>query len=325
MDNLTHALHGFALAAVASLDPAIGQNPEAMSAVLWAASLGSQAPDFDFVIRVFGGNVAYLRHHRGISHSVPAWFVWPTLLAGVLSLWYPGFFGLMWVWSFYGVLVHVWMDLLTTYGTTAFWPFLRKRIGWDVLMIVDLVLWALGLLGLYLWYVGWSAAEVLLWTGLPASLYLALRVGIHLYLRWQVRRRYGEQGIRRISIIPFIGLLRWNLVVETAEEYWVGEAHLRKGLCIEQRFPKRERHVFLEEAQRSKVYRTFRWWARHLHVETQERDDGSVQIDLVDLTYWFRDRINMSAHLVLDREGRLLQEYLGKKSLPRKQKTHNVE
>lgn len=314
MDNLTHALHGLGLYAVAATDPMIANDPVAMGAVLWAASLGSQAPDFDFVIRLFLGDVAYLRHHRGISHSIPAWFAWPTLLAGVLWFWYPGQFALLWWWSFLGVLVHVGMDLLTTYGTVAFWPVVKKRIGLDVLMIIDIVLWVLGGFGIYLWMAGFTPQQVLWYAGLPSILYILLRVGVHLVLRWRVRQRFCEDStVCRISIIPFLGLFRWNFVVEHHEMYTLGSVHLRKGVSVDNSYKRIKEDERFGHVGESEVYRTFHWFARHLLLERREREDGLIQINMADLAYRFRDRLPMTAHVVLDAEGRVVEETLGKK------------
>lgn len=320
MDNITHALHGLALYALAMTDPTIAHDPAAQSAVIWATALGSQAPDFDFVIRLVRGEVAYLRHHRGLTHSIPAWVVWPTLFAVLLNLMLPGHFWLIWWWSFLGVLVHVGMDLLTTYGTVAFWPLSGKRVGWDVLMIVDVVLWACGAFGIYLWSQGNSPQLVLLAAGGPAVLYLLVRIGIQLRLRNRVRQSFLGQTLHRISVIPFVGLLRWNLVAEVDDGFHVGTAHLKKGIHVERtfhkgRYPDRVPQLLRLAEEQSDIYRTFKWFARHLHLEVHDLEDGNVRIDMADLAYRMRDRLAFTAHVVLDAQGRLVQEYLGDKRI----------
>lgn len=315
MDNVTHALHGLALYALAATDPALAQDPTAMSAVLWAASLGSQAPDFDFVVRLFGGDIAYLKHHRGITHSIPAWLIWPTVLALVLWIFFPGYFGLLWWWSFLGVIVHVGMDLLTTYGTVAFWPLSKRRYGWDILMIVDVVLWAFGALGIYLWWTGVSPERVLWYTILPSAVYLLLRVAVQFYLRSRVRRFYEKTGaeIGRISVIPFLGMFRWNLVVESAEKYELGTAHLRKGVSIKNSYERKGAEQALAELEHSQVYQVFRWFARHLFLEVKKDEKGQMRAEMADLTFGFSDRLPLTAQVTLDAEGKVLEEKLIRK------------
>ncbi|KEO80974.1 metal-dependent hydrolase [Tumebacillus flagellatus] len=330
MDNITHALHGLALYALAMTDPALAQDPSARSALVWATALGSQAPDFDFVIRLFKGEVAYLRHHRGMTHSIPAWFLWPTLFALVLTPFHPGHFGLIWLWSFLGVLVHVGMDLLTTYGTVAFWPLSGKRVGWDILAIVDLVLWAIGAWGIYLWSQGSSPERVLAATMIPTGVYVLLRAGIQLFLRGLVRRSFPEERICRLSVIPSFGLFTWKWVADTERGFYVGIARLGQGVFVEKSFDKNRTsdtlstHLQAAEAQ-SEIYRVFTWFARHLHIEAHPLPDGGVRVDLADLAYRMRERMGFTAHVVLDAEGRLVHEYLGDKRIKKNnKKTHGV-
>ncbi|ASS76703.1 hypothetical protein CIG75_18150 [Tumebacillus algifaecis] len=315
MDNVTHALHGLALYALAATDPSLAHDPTAMSAVLWAASLGSQAPDFDFVVRLIGGEIAYLKHHRGITHSLPAWLLWPTFLSLLLWPFFPDHFGLLWWWSFLGVIVHVGLDLLTTYGTVAFWPLSKRRYGWDVLMIVDVVLWAIGAIGIYLWWLDVSPERVLWYTIGPAILYLALRTAIQLYLRRQVRQLYRAAGtkIGRVSVIPFLGVFRWNLVVEREGTFELGTAHLRKGVSIQNAYPRHDEEARLVELERSQVYQVFRWFARHLFLEVVRDERGHLRAELADLAFGFRDRLPLMAQITLDAEGNVIEEKLIRK------------
>jgi inner membrane protein len=284
------------------------------------------------VIRLFGGEVPYLRHHRGITHSIPAWFLWPTLFAVILNLFFPGHFWLIWFWSLLGVLVHVGMDLLTTYGTVAFWPLSGKRVGWDILMIVDLVLWAFGAWGIYLWSAGYTPQRVLLYAVVPSLVYIAVRAIVQLRMRKKVRQAFPGQRIKRLSVIPSFGLNAWNLVVDAESGFHVGKAYLRKGIHVEKTFDKT--HQFdmnprwLEQAQeQSEIYRVFTWFARHLHIEAHPLEEGGVRLDLADLAYRMRDRMAFTAHIVLDADGNVVQEYLGDKRMKQARKlkkTHDV-
>jgi inner membrane protein len=324
MDNLTHGLHGLALYVLAATDPAIAGDPSRLNAVFWATAIGSQAPDFDFVIRMFKGNVAYLKHHRGVTHSVHAWLLWPTVIAAVLSIPFPGAYGLLWWWSFLGVITHVGMDLLTTYGTVAFWPFNRKRLGYDVLMIVDPVLWLFGGWGIWLWETGATPQEVLWGTVLPSGLYILLRGVIQILLRKKVKEQYAGQPVQRISVIPGFGLLRWNLVVELKERFVYGNVHLLRGLEVEGELAKlweRDQHPHHESALQSELYRVFQWFARHLFLETERGEDGQVHVRMTDLAFRFGGTFPFHARVVLSPDGKVNAEKLNEK---RQAKTHNA-
>lgn len=71
MDTGTHIVMGVALGGLATLDPAVQQDPLLFQAIFAGTVIGSHAPDFDTVLKL-RDNATYIRHHRGISHSIPA-------------------------------------------------------------------------------------------------------------------------------------------------------------------------------------------------------------------------------------------------------------
>src|SRR5690606_13085996 len=84
MDTGTHFAMGIGLFGLAHLDPAVTAHPVTAQAVLLGTVLGSQAPDFDGLFR-FKGGAAYIRNHRGFSHSIPMIFVWTAFIVIILS------------------------------------------------------------------------------------------------------------------------------------------------------------------------------------------------------------------------------------------------
>ena len=79
MDNLTHTLTGIALSQA-------GLNRKTRFATL-AVILGSNAPDVDIVTR-FGGSVAYLECHRGLTHCLLGASALAVVLAALI--YFPG-------------------------------------------------------------------------------------------------------------------------------------------------------------------------------------------------------------------------------------------
>src|SRR5699024_9464630 len=70
MDTGTHVVMGVALGGLATLDPVVSNDPTLFTAVMAGTLIGSQAPDFDTVLKL-KDNAAYIRPHRGMSHSIP--------------------------------------------------------------------------------------------------------------------------------------------------------------------------------------------------------------------------------------------------------------
>jgi inner membrane protein len=172
VENLCHTLVGGALAR-AGLDRL---SPLATPTMLVAANL----PDVDCV-SLFWGDLAYLEHHRGVTHGVPGLIVQAPLLAGavvlldrlILQKRRPSggaarFLPLL-VVSIVGLLSHLALDFTNSYGVKPWLPFDRTWYYGDLVYIVDPWLWlALGG-GLFLG-AGRSARVTAAWLALFAVL-----------------------------------------------------------------------------------------------------------------------------------------------------------
>lgn len=134
MDPVTHAAGGALLAL------ALPRHPAARWAVPLAA-LVSQVPDLDiFLART---PEAFLALHRGITHS----FAVLPLLALVLALccaplWKGAVpkgpaFARAWLLCATCLLLHIWLDCITTYGTMPLLPFSAQRVRLNAVFIVD--------------------------------------------------------------------------------------------------------------------------------------------------------------------------------------------
>ena len=161
MDNLTHTL--FALTIARTPLTRAGRGTTA------ALLIASNAPDVD-IVATAGGAVKYLEWHRGMTHGplgmiglgvVTAGLVWAG--RGLYDRRYPAAkganvgsvepdasFGMLIAVSIVGVVLHVLLDLPTTYGTRLLSPFDWHWFATDWMPIVDiylLVVLGVGLLG----------------------------------------------------------------------------------------------------------------------------------------------------------------------------------
>jgi inner membrane protein len=159
MDTLTHALSGALLAR--ALTPA--RRPPGAAVQRWfgapvpvtqAVAIGAATaafPDIDFVLR-WVSDLAYLRGHRGVTHSVLVWPVWAVALGAVCAwlmrrpeLWKRA----SWL-AAAGVGIHIVGDWITQFGTMLLAPLSDARFGLGSTFIIDLVVTgiiAAGLLG----------------------------------------------------------------------------------------------------------------------------------------------------------------------------------
>jgi inner membrane protein len=204
LDTLTHALSGALFARLVAARRPRSNFPALESegshhgrfAAFWDGRPGAPAPwqavvvgfvaaafpDIDAVVQL-AGEVAYLRHHRGITHSLVMAPLWALLLSGLLALcfavtrrqkagWkslYPLVLG--------ALLLHIGGDWITQFGTLLLAPLSDRRFGLGAMFIIDLVFSGLLLAGLVLaallptrrWPAAAGLAATVLWVGVAWS------------------------------------------------------------------------------------------------------------------------------------------------------------
>ena len=122
-------------------------------------TLAAEAADLDVISRFWGSAFA-LNHHRGFTHS----FLGVPLIAGVVvafmyGVWrlrgrktrdpnLPPRWGLLFAYACLAGFSHILLDYTTSYGIRPFWPFSERWISWDIVFIVEPVLWVILILGL---------------------------------------------------------------------------------------------------------------------------------------------------------------------------------
>lgn len=198
MDPLTHAASG----AAAML--AMPRRPSTRWAVPLAA-LAAAFPDVDMLFANSPLNLLLL--HRGITHSL----FFAPLLGLLLALaarplqshGTPGRWKLRTVWLFMTcmVLLHIWLDCITTYGTMIFLPFSSLRVRLNAVFIIDFLLtlpllWAI-------WR--WRARRTLLLLVLAwLFVYPAFSIAINAHHEARATARLAAQGrdVSRVVILP---------------------------------------------------------------------------------------------------------------------------
>ncbi len=129
MDPLTHAVTG------AAIGQSLVRRPLSPSLVLWLALLG-MAPDLDYVL-LFFSDIAYLRFHRWVTHSLlllPLWsWLFYCLAPNRLRKQSPHLYLMIAL----VLLSHIVLDLATSFGTMIWSPLSDQRLSWDLLFIID--------------------------------------------------------------------------------------------------------------------------------------------------------------------------------------------
>lgn len=220
MDTLTHALSGALLARATA---GIEKPPLPVARRVTVGALVAAFPDLD-VVASWISPLAYLYHHRGVTHSLvmlPLWTILLSLLFALLWRKGPG-------WKTYvpvvalSLAVHIAGDWITNFGTMIFAPLSDFRHGLGTTFIIDL------------WFSGIIIAGLvasLIWRGSrkPAVAGLAV-LAAYVVLQYALLQQavaFGEQyareqGLRevRVTALPRpVSPLNWMVIVESSEGY----------------------------------------------------------------------------------------------------------
>jgi inner membrane protein len=241
MDTLTHALSGALLARAASPSPRREASRRELRVFgpripVWqAVAVGFVAaafPDGDVVLKLVS-DVAYLRGHRGVTHSLLMLPLWAALLGLLAAL----AFRRRDAWRRYGwiaagaIAIHIAGDWITQFGTMLLAPFSDARFGLGSVFIIDLVLSGIVVAGL-------AASALVPRRRLPAVAALALLpvwIGVTVAGRDEalaIGRDFAQrQGIPAASVAaaprpasPF----NWTVFVFDGNEYHVAHVNTRR-------------------------------------------------------------------------------------------------
>jgi membrane-bound metal-dependent hydrolase YbcI (DUF457 family) len=155
MDTITHGIAGALIGkAIFGGEDMLALRPmNARRVITWALMTGAIFPDADTFRDVFSRNeLLMITWHRSITHSLLCMPVFALLLAAITLAvcrrfkWEaPPFAALAGIFAI-GILSHIFLDLVTTFGTMIWSPVEWSRPAWDLIFIIDFMFTALLLL-----------------------------------------------------------------------------------------------------------------------------------------------------------------------------------
>src|SRR5271163_4838604 len=149
MDTITHGIAGALIGkAVFCGDDLFALHLMNTRRVIgWSVMIGAIFPDIDTLRDVFSSNeLLMITWHRSITHSLVCMPIFALLLAlltrGLCRYlrWEAPPFGALAGLYAAGILSHIFLDLVTTYGTMVWSPLGWSRPAWDLIFIVDFTL-----------------------------------------------------------------------------------------------------------------------------------------------------------------------------------------
>jgi membrane-bound metal-dependent hydrolase YbcI (DUF457 family) len=152
VDTITHGIAGALIGkAVFSGEDMFAPQPINRGRILtWSLMLGAIFPDSDVFRDIFSHDrLLIVTWHRSITHSLVLLPLWALLLAGITRAFCnwrkweaPSFAALSGIYAA-GILSHILLDLVTTFGTMIWSPIEWSRPAWDLIFIIDFTLSAI--------------------------------------------------------------------------------------------------------------------------------------------------------------------------------------
>ncbi len=253
--------------------------------------LAAWLPDVDNFIGFLGPEL-YLIHHRSLTHSFfrgilsAAIFTW-LFRAFVKSLPFKRGFSIAYLF----ISLHIFLDLITSYGTQIFYPFTNARYTLACVFIID---------PLYMIVMGYflfrsvraseqrrpSLARIgLVWVLMYPMLTLGIRYGLEAHVERQLARRHAAFELVSLSpdaLSPFF----WKVIVEHEDSYEIGGLNLFRPLASLSftSFQKAGPALFLNLARQAELFKTFAWFFDYPVVNTV-RNGATTLVTLGDLRF----------------------------------------
>jgi inner membrane protein len=309
LDTGTHILMGVALGSIATLDPTVAQDPFLSHAVLIGTLAGSQAPDIDTILKL-QNNAKYIRNHRGITHSIPAVWLWPLFITGIIVCFYSyvNVFHL-WLWTFISVAVHVFVDIFNAYGTQALRPFTKKWIALGVINTFDPIIFALHVIGVGLLFLGLHPGYTFLAIYGVIAAYYIIRLRQQAAIKQAIRAEIAD--VEQIITVPTFRFREWHLAITAKDYFYVARA---KNGCIYildqfEKCPLPDDPV-IEAAKRDENVAAFLSFSPVYRWELHEYNDH-YEVRFTDLRYRSKGYYPFVAVVQLDRDLNIVSSYTG--------------
>jgi membrane-bound metal-dependent hydrolase YbcI (DUF457 family) len=152
MDTITHGIAGALIGkAIFRGEDMFASRPMNRGRIItWSLMLGAIFPDSDVFRDIFSHDrLLVITWHRSITHSLIMLPIWALLLARITRVFAskrkweaPSFAALVGIYAV-GILSHILLDLVTSFGTMIWSPLRWSRPAWDLIFIIDFTLTAI--------------------------------------------------------------------------------------------------------------------------------------------------------------------------------------
>jgi len=198
-------------------------------------------------------------------------------------------------WGFliaYGTIVmHIFLDLITSYGTQIFSPLTSRRYALPCVFIIDPLFTAFLLAALCASF-GWKSKRThfavagLVWIAIYPMANLGMGLGVRHYA--EVQLNHEKIVHQNLHVSPdFLAPFRWKVIAEDSTSYHIGGINLLqpgKPLRLEP-FHKADMNLLRTLGERASMFATYAWFSVYPIMERQKTADGS-SVTFGDLRFY---------------------------------------
>ena len=248
-----------------------------------ACMLAAWIPDVDIL---FGGGPEFnLLYHRGISTS----FFGTLFLALMLAALYKPVsrrtpFVKAWALFYALALTHVWLDLITTYGTQILAPFSHHRFALDGAFIIDPIftLTALGLIIAAALY-GKRRQTIALISMAWFFAYPLANMGLGAALQTAYAHRFDARGVAydHVHVTPDALSPRfWKVVVTAGPDYLLDTMDLfgDREPAAPLRVRRADKALLRKLGEQQSMFATYAWFTKWPYVEETATETGRTLV-----------------------------------------------
>lgn len=293
MDPITHGLTG-------ALVRKLGFKWNGALLVLVLASI---APDFDYITMLLGKDI-FLKHHRGITHGLPALVAVSASVLILLGLNMKGIYYS--AITFIGYGLHILLDITTHHGVRLFYPLDHQFYSLYITPVIDPYI-SIGLLmGLVFARMNKDRARIIaLCSILILVSYMGIRKHYHDGALELLRSSRNEYIVSSVCPLPN-DFLRWWFVARDGEGIKTGFADLfMQEVYLHRTYPKQASDPVIEATKQLSEVKSFLVFAAQPYAEIR-RQGEKVTVIWRELTFSYATDERFSVRVVLDKNGKVL-------------------
>ncbi|MFH1102467.1 MAG: metal-dependent hydrolase [Pseudomonadota bacterium] len=240
--------------------------------------IGSLIPDIDNLAGLIGPEF-YLIHHRGITHSLLGGLAMSFLLAfGYVALNRSSSFKRSLAVASFLIALHIFLDIITSYGTQIFYPFSRFRYELASVFIVDPV-YTLSLIGVLASSFAFkrNRARIAVLGLVWLVIYPAIGYAFRYQIQNRIEREIRENGLdyQQVHVIPeALSPIQWKVILEDRHYYYLGNTRLmgKNDQIQYERYQKADLALLKTFGEKVSFFKTYAWFALYPVMKITNQD-----------------------------------------------------